>query len=230
MRFELFDGGDRDLLFVLGRGNDPDDDNLAWFIDRLTDAGFRVHAAVLPPNITDFEREYVRPIRRYLDTLPEARLMGHSTGGLILAHLQSSAPRVYLSPWWGMETDGLASLLLPLVRRLPVEKPLITLSSDGGGVGGLSNPRNPDPVAPAYLREIHRAQATLPSFREGGVVFCSFADTVVDVSAIGEHAPADAMHLYDGPHGFFSSDSREAVAERVIDALEGVSAATSDDS
>lgn len=54
MRFEVFDGGDRDLLFVLGRGNDPEDDNLAWFIDRLTDADFRVDAAVLPTNVPDF--------------------------------------------------------------------------------------------------------------------------------------------------------------------------------
>lgn len=226
MRFEVFDEGDRDVLFALGRGNDPDDEHLAWFIDRLTDHGFRVHAAVLPTNITDFEREYRRPIARYLSTLPAARLLGHSTGSLILSHLQTPAPRVYLSPWWGIQTDGLASVLLPFVRRLPIDEPLIPLAGDGSAVGDLADERDPDAVAPAYLREIHRAQTTLPPFRDGSTVFCSLADTVVDVRAIGDHAPADAVEVYDGGHEFFASSGREAVTARVLDALDAADPAT----
>jgi hypothetical protein len=128
---------------------------------------------------------------------------------------------VYLSPWWGIHTDGLASLLLPLVRRLPVARPVVPVAGDPEAIGDLAGPDrdDPDPIAPAYLREIHRAQRTLPPLREHSVVFCSLSDTVVDVGAIGEHAPADQVRLYDGGHEFFASSGRETVVERVADAV-----------
>jgi hypothetical protein len=223
VRFESFGDADRTLVFVLGFGNEPDHEHVRWLIDRLA-ADYTVHVGVLPLDMTDFEADYRRPVERYASRLDVDAVLSHSTGGLVAAHLPLDARRVYLSPWWGFYMEGFAPLLFPIVRRLPTgfrflpretePDPGEDLKSDGGGIV-------PPWVSPAFIREIHRAQQSLPEFRPGSTVFCSLTDSVVSTRAIGERAPADRIRLYDGGHEFFSSSGREAVLEDVRAALAG---------
>lgn len=222
MQFDTFgDPDDTTLLFALGWGNRPAHENVAWLLGRLVDAGYHVHTATLPTTVTDFDRDYLRPVARYADANPPTRLLSHSTGGLITAHLDYDLPRVYLSPWWGIE--GGVGPFRRLVFRLPTARPVLPVPMDEDATGDLTTERQrregPSGIAPAFLRTVHEAQERLPPLREDSVVFCSLADRVVSVRAIGERTPADRVRVYDGGHEFFSSTGREAVADRVVDAL-----------
>ncbi len=218
---------DRDLLLVLGWGNRPDHPVVDWLVDRLA-ADWTVHAVALPENGTDFERDYRDPVTAVDDRIhPDARA-GHSLGGLVLAHLPADAPRVYMSPFWGLSTEGLAGTVLPLVARLPVSRRVIPVRSDPSTVGELVGPERDRAadrgVSPAWLGAIRRAQRTLPPFRPGSVVYCSLRDRVVDVGAIGDHAPSDRVRLYDGGHEWFASERRAAVLPRVRSDLDRIAA------
>lgn len=222
MQFDVFgDDGGTDLLFPLGWGNRPDHRNVAWLLDRLVDAGYRVHTVTFPTTVADFDREYLRPVARYAAENPPARLLSHSTGGLVAAHLDLDVPCVYLSPWWGIAggADGLRGLLF----RLPTDRAVLPVPIDDDALGDLATERQrretPNRIAPAFLRTIRDAQARLPPLRDDSVVFCTLADRVVSVRAIGERTPAARVRLYDGGHEFFSSSGRDAVAGRAVDAL-----------
>lgn len=181
MEFHEFgDENDPNLVFVLGWGNRVDEPDVEWFVDRLVDAGYHVHAAELPDECENFERDYLDPLVDLLAGLDSCLLLSHSTGGLVTAHLPVATPQVYLSPFWGWDDEW----------------------TDG------------------WLTTMREAQAALPEFREGSVVFCSLRDEVVSVRAIGERAPASAVQLYDGGHELFASASRDEATERVLAALE----------
>ena len=126
MRAEVYEDGDRDLVFVLGWTNKPEYTNIRWLIDHLTDAGYRVHAVEIPRVVSDFDAEYLDPVAAYVADLGEYRFLGHSTGGLIGAFLDEPAPttRVYLSPWWGFN-EGLTGPLLSLLMRIPTRRTIV---------------------------------------------------------------------------------------------------------
>ncbi|GAA0662544.1 alpha/beta hydrolase [Natronoarchaeum mannanilyticum] len=226
MHRETFGSGD-DLVVVLGWGNRLDHENVRWLLDRLAET-YRVHAFRIPDAITDFEREYVRPVERYVADLGEWRLLGHSTGGLIgpyVAAATSTADPIthtFLSPWWG-EPPGRDGLLLDVLTRLPISRPILPAGLDDPALlGDLTTDRqladSPD-AAPTFLRETRRAHEQLPAIDDEAVVFCSLRDRVVGTRAIGERMPAERVRLYDGGHELFSSSSR---AERIDDVLAAV--------
>ncbi len=219
---------DRDLLLVLGWGNRPGHPAVDWLVDRLA-TDWTVHAVALPENGTDFEHDYRDPVAGVADRVdPDARA-GHSLGGLVLAHLPGDGPRVYMSPFWGLATSGLADALLPVLARLPVARRVIPVDSDPAALGALADPdrdRAADRgVSPAWLGAVTRAQRTLPPFRLGSVVHCSLSDRVVSVRAIGDHAPSDRVRLYDGGHEWFASEGRTATLAHVRSDLDRVAAA-----
>lgn len=220
---EFGDPADPNLVFVLGWGNRVDHPTVAWFVERLADAGYHVHAAEIPDNGTDFERDYLGPLRDYLAGLDSFRLLSHSTGGLVAAHLPVEGAQVFLSPFWGLNRQGLAGVLTPLLARLPTDRQFLGSDADAAVLGELKDPdvaaAGPD-ASPAWIATMQAAQATLPEFRDGSVVFCSLRDEVVSVRAIGERAPASAVELYEGGHELFASASRDEAADRVLAALD----------
>jgi hypothetical protein len=209
---------DRDLLLVLGWGNRPDHPAVDWLCDRLA-REWTVHAVALPENGTDFGRDYRDPVAAVAERVDPDAHLGHSLGGLVLAHLPGDGPRVYLSPFWGLAVDGLAARLLPLVTRLPVSRRVIGLDADRSNLGEFADDGRDRAAdrgcSPAWLGAVRRAQATLPPFRAESVVYCSLRDDVVDLAAIGDHAPAERVRLYDGAHESFASRSRTTVFDRV---------------
>lgn len=219
--------GDRDLLLVLGWGNRPAQPAVGWLIDRFAE-NWTVHAVALPENGTNFERDYRAPVSEVEARVePDARA-GHSLGGLVLAHLEGDAPRVYMSPFWGLATSGLAGSLLPLLARLPVSRRVIPVTSDPSAIGALVDPERDRAadrgVSPAWLGAVTRAQRSLPPFRPGSVVYCTLRDRVVDAGAIGAHAPSDRVRLYDGGHEWFASENRAVVRQRLNSDLERIAA------
>jgi hypothetical protein len=222
MEFTEFDGGgDRRVMFVLGWGNRTDHENVRWLVDELVGAGYVVDVGQIPVHVADFEREYLAPTQERYDATDPDRILSHSTGGLITAHLEADVPRVYLSPWWGLADEG--STIQRLLVALPTSRPIIPVPDDPGALGDLATERQladgADYAAPAFLRTIIDAQERLPPFREDSVVFCSLQDRVVGIDAIGARAPAARTVLYDGGHEFFSSSGRERTVEAVLATL-----------
>ncbi|MFB6141359.1 MAG: alpha/beta hydrolase [Halosimplex sp.] len=222
MQFTEFGDGHERVLFVLGWGNRAHHENVRWLVDALVDDGYTVDVGEIPDHGSDFEAGYVRPTQRRHDETEPDRILSHSTGGLVAVHLDSAAPRVYLSPWWGMADDG--GLLERLVLALPTDRPVVPVPFEEGALGDLATERQrrdgPDRIAPAFLRTVADAQARLPEFREDSVVFCSLRDGVVGVDAIGDRAPAARTVLYDGGHECFSSSSRDRTVEWLLAVLE----------
>lgn len=219
---EFGEGGNRRVLFLLGWGNRPDHGPVRWFVDRLASAGYVVDVGRLDPHVSDFDAAYRGPAQERHDATGPDRLLAHSTGGLVAAHLETAAPRVYMSPWWGMA--GEASLLERLLVALPTGRPVIPVPTDREALGEFATDEQvadvPDRIAPAFLRTVADAQARLPPFRDDSVVFCTLSDRVVGVGAIGERAPADRVALYDGGHELFSASGRDRAVERVLAALD----------
>lgn len=223
MDFHRFgDESDPTVLFVLGWGNRVEHPCVEWFIQRLVDAGFDLHVAEIPDNGTDFERDYLDPVTAYARDLDAFRLLSHSTGGLVAAHLPADGPRIYLSPFWGFNTTGVTGTLMRGLMRLPTDRQFIDTGIDPALLGAH---KDPDIVAelpnasPAWLRTMADAHETLPAFREGSRVFCSLQDRVVGVRAIGDRAPAAAIELFDCGHELFSVEHRDDYTDDVIMAL-----------
>ncbi len=226
MQVRLFDdGAARDCLLVLGWGNRCRHEPVQWLVDRLAEA-YRVHAVELPTHITDFEAEWVEPLRTYVTDLDEFPILAHSAGGLTAAHLDPGGVtnRVYLSPWWGSDFP-MPDAVLNAIRRLPVSRPMVPGGEfEREHLGDLATETQvedaAEAVSPAFLRTIHRAQQTLPPAHENAVAFCTLTDRVVDPRAVGYRLPADRIRLYDGGHELFSSSAREHHVPTVLDALE----------
>lgn len=224
MEFHRFgDDTDPTVLFIMGWGNRVGHPTVEWFIERIVDAGFEVHAAEIPDNGADFQRDYLAPVTEYARDLDAFRLLSHSTGGLVAAHLPADGPRVYLSPFWGFNRHGLSGTLMQLLTWLPTDRQFLGSNIDGRHLGEHKDPEVvqnelPDP-SPTWLRTMATAHDDLPAFREGSRVFCSLSDRIVDVRAIGDHAPANSITLFDGGHELFAVENRAVYTDQVITAL-----------
>jgi pimeloyl-ACP methyl ester carboxylesterase len=228
MRFSRHGSDGEDLLFVLGWGNEPDHDHVAWLLERLVDAGYRVHAVTLPTNVWDFDDQYLAPVREYAADRGFDVVLSHSTGGLVAAHLAADLDvrNVYLSPWWGMSpAEGFESVVYPYFLRVPTARRLVRPERDPVEIGDLKTESEMESqdaggLSPAFLRTIRDAQSRLPPLDDDAVVFCTLVDSVVSVRAIGRRTPTSNLRPYDGGHEFFSSSGRERVFEDVRAALD----------
>ncbi|MFD1512956.1 alpha/beta hydrolase [Halomarina rubra] len=229
MHIERFGDGDRDLLLVLGWGNRLGHPTVRWLVEQGVEAGYRVHGFQIPTVVTDFERDWVRPVATTVDALDEYRLLTHSTGGLIGEFLNGATETVHCSPWWGFHGD-LETPLVEWAMKLPVSTPLLPSAFGREELGTLVTDERladgPKRAAPTFLREARRAQRRLPAFDdETTSVFYTPTDAVVSATAIEERTPARNRVAFEGGHELFSSPSRETHVGTVFDALaEGPSA------
>ncbi|WP_431358690.1 alpha/beta fold hydrolase [Halovenus amylolytica] len=217
------ESGKPTLLFIMGFGNRFDSATVGWMIDRLTDAGYRVHAVQFPTDITDFEREYRRPVQRLHDEHEPAGIVGHSLGGLVAAFLETSAKEVYLSPWWGIYEAKVSAWERWLVLRLPFRARILPIKTRreelGVHVSDHEWEQLPKRISPVFITEIYRAQQTRPSISNDAVVFASLSDTIVSLHAIGTAVSSDQIRLYDGKHQLFSASDRHEVIDEVVAVL-----------
>jgi hypothetical protein len=229
MRRVEFGEGDRRLVFVLGWGNRPEHETVDWLLTELVDAGYHVTAFEVPRTITDFESEYLDPVRAFVDTLDSYRLLSHSTGGLIARYIEADdrlQTRTYLSPWWGIHEDTRGPLF-SLVTKLPISRPFLPAFSDdpAAELGALVTEErlqdSPEYAAPTFLREAMRGQQSMPPFDEADVVFYTPTDAVVDAGAIEQQTPEANRIPYEGGHELFSSRCREEYLAQVLTAIDG---------
>lgn len=218
-------GSGPDLLFVMGWGNRIDGTNERWFATQLAAEGYAVTLVELPTNPTNFERDYLSPVAGVENDLEDPLVVGHSTGGLVAAHLQPDRA-VYVSPWWGFYGAKLRERLLRWGSKLPVAKPFVPIDFDREEVGPRVTDsgwdRVPNVVSPAFIGAIRRAQDGLPEISDRARVCCSLQDTVVGLQGIGERVSPDRIHLYDGHHEPFSAADRTAATTVVTDAITAV--------
>lgn len=217
MKVDIFGDGD-DLLWVMGLGNQADSRHERWLIDRLVDAGYRVHAAELPTNDPDFTAGYVQPVDSYLADLDDPAVVTHSMGGLVTVHVGPDRPVLYLSPWWGTDLPPLARPLL----RIPTTRRIIPSGISPDGVGELATAEDvtaPGRLSPAWLRAMVDAQDALPPLEQDDFVLYSPDDETVSVDAIRAHAGPDQRETYEGGHELFASADRESHVERLVDRL-----------
>ena len=223
-----------DLVCILGWGNRLDHENVQWLLDQFTDEGYRVHAFEIPVVITDFEREYVAPVDRYVEGLEGYRLVGHSAGGLVAAYLEGAHTTTFLSPFWGFPEGqvGVDDALLELASLVPLAKPVLPSgTASRSAIGELATERElregPSRAAPTFIRESLQAHRSRPPIDEEAVVFCSLADPVVSTRTIGEAVPAERTVVYDGGHELFASRSRKDHADTLLAVVdEGADALT----
>jgi len=217
------------LVCILGWGNRVHHEPVEWLIDQFVDAGYRLHAFEIPDVVTDFARQYVDPIQRYVEDLGEFRLVGHSTGGLIGAFVNGAMTRTYLSPWWGFPDDGGPGLSLAM--KLPIERPLLPAGTTKKALGAYATDRQlaeiPSKAAPTFLREADWAHRNRPPIDDDAVVFCSLRDEIVGVRAIGRAVPSKRVVLYDGGHELFASKSRVDHVDTLLSVIESGSAGLS---
>lgn len=215
--------GDPTLLFVMGFGNRVDDTTVGWLVDRLTDAGYRVHAVQLPTDITDFDREYRRPVQRIHDEQDPAAVLSHSLGGLVTAFLETAARTVYLSPWWGIYEAKVSSWERWLVPRLPIRARLLPIKTRRDEIGDLLSDEEweqlPKRISPVFITEIYRAQQARPSISADAVVFVSLTDTIISLQTIGTAVSSSQIRLYDGGHQLFSAKDRHQAIDDVLAVL-----------
>lgn len=212
------ESGSPTLLFVMGFGNRFDGASVEWIIDRITDAGYRIHALQLPTDITDFEREYCRPVQREHDEQEPAGVVSHSLGGLVTAFLETTAQMVYLSPWWGIYEGKVSTLERLIIPRLPLQARILPINTQREEIGTYLSDDEweqlPKRISPVYITEIYHAQQARPPIGGDAVVFVSLTDTIVSLNAIGTAVSSDQIRLFDGGHQLFAStDRREAIDE-----------------
>ncbi|MEF8774765.1 MAG: alpha/beta fold hydrolase [Halobacteriales archaeon] len=220
MNVDVFGDG-TDLVWLMGWGNQADGRHERWFVDRLVEGGYRVHAIELPTNGADFEADYLDPVRAYRAEVDDHALVTHSMGGLVAAHLRPDRPVVFLSPWWGL--GEAAPDVARVIGKLPLAARVVPTPMDPEALGKLAEPRDhtaPDRLSPAWLGTMVAAQKTLPPIDPDDAVFYSPADPVVDTAVIEEHAAEARLEPYDGGHELFASADRAEHVERVLDALD----------
>lgn len=219
----LNETGDSTLLFVMGLGNRLDGTNEKWMIDRLADAGYRVHAVQLSTDITNFTHEYLIPLQRIHDEQGPSMILSHSLGGLVTVFLDTPARKVYLSPWWGIYEEKVAGWEEWLVPRLPIEARILPSKTRRDEIGphlpDEDWDRLPKRLSPVFVTEIHRAQQNLPSVDEHATVFASLEDTIISLTAIGKAVSSDQIRLYDGEHQIFSARDRYEIVDEILGEL-----------
>lgn len=222
MRAEVFGDGGEDVVFVLGWSNRPTYENVRWLIDPVVEAGYRVHAVELPRVISDFDAEFLAPVREYAADLEGYRLLAHSAGGLVGAYLEEPETRVYLSPWWGFNEE-LGGRLLPLLMRIPTRRTILPAPFTAAMLGDLAREDQlgdlPDGVAPTFLREARRAQARLPPVDPDAVVFYCPDDPIGSAAAILERTPPDNAVAFEGGHDLFNCSARSAHLDTLLAAV-----------
>ncbi|WP_435184605.1 alpha/beta fold hydrolase [Halobellus sp. EA9] len=221
--------GDEDLLVVLGWGNRPEHEHVAWLLTRLVEAGYRVHAVTIPTNGWDFEAQYRAPVASYTADRDFEAVLSHSTGGLVAEHLDGYR-NVFLSPWWGIATDGwLDRVVTDLFTKIPSARRLYDPDFGPDAIGDLKSAAEaaagPQGISPAFLATIREAQSRLGPFDDGDVVVYTPSDRIVDPDAIEARVPPVNRRKYDGGHEFFASSGREEILEDVLAALESGPAA-----
>ncbi|WP_049987273.1 alpha/beta fold hydrolase [Halobellus rufus] len=219
--------GGEDLLVVLGWGNKPTHEHVAWLLTRLLDAGYRVHAVTLPTNGWDFDRQYVDPLDAYLSERDIDLALSHSTGGLVAEHLaeRHDLRNVFCSPWWGIDATGVVDrAVLWAFDRLPTTRRLYEPGLDVEAIGDLKSAAEaatgPSGLSPAFLATVREAQSGLTAFDERDAVCYAPDDSVVDPGAIEARVPEANRRAYDGGHEFFASSCRERVLDDVLAALD----------
>ena len=224
MHVRRFGEGDRDLVLVLGWGNRFRHETVQWLVDRVVDAGYRVHGFQIPTVVTDFRSQWLAPVAEAVEPLDEYRLLTHSTGGLIGEFLDGPTTKVHLSPWWGFH-ERLDNPVVEWLSKLPISRPILPSPAEREMLGELATDErvadSPTAAAPSFLREARWAQHRLPPFdADRTSVFYTPTDPVVSAPAIEKRTPPENRVAYEGGHELFASASRDVHVDAMLASLD----------
>lgn len=213
-------------MVILGLGNRVRGTNEEWFCHRIARRGYRVTGVQLPTNASTFTEDLVSPVQSIHDEIDPVAVLGHSLGGLVLAHLRTAAGTVYTSPWWGFRPEQSSWLRRTLIRHVSVGWRVVPVSIDPAAVGArmraAAAEAMPSRLSPAFLAAVEEGHRTRPAIPEDAVVFVCLTDQIVGVHAIGEAVSPEQVHLFDGGHEIFSVAGRESAVDRVAAEIERV--------
>lgn len=217
---------DPPLLLIFGLGNRVRGRNERWFARRLAMGGYRVTAVELPTDGPDFEAVFRDPVQSLHDDVAPEVVIGHSLGGLVLAHFDTSAIEIYCSPWWGFHPSQVSSFRRWLIHRFPIGLRIVPAAIEpalrGARLTVDAAEAQPDRLTPAFLAAIDQAQQSRPPINDAATVFVSLSDEVIGIRAIGEAVAADQVKVYPGGHEVFSAAGREGILDQILDAAERV--------
>lgn len=212
------------LLLIFGLGNQVRGTNERWFARRVAMGGYRVTAVELPTDGSDFDAVLRNPVQSVYDDIAPEVVIGHSLGGLVMAHLDMSALEIYCSPWWEFHPSQVSRLRRWLIHRFPIGLRIVPAALDpalrGARLTVDAAEAQPDRLTPAFLAGIDDAQQSRPPIHEGATVFVSLSDEVIGIRAIGDAVAADQIEVYSGGHEVFSAAGREKIVERMLDAAQ----------
>jgi hypothetical protein len=219
-------GDDPALLLIFGLGNRVRGTNERWFARRLAMGGYRVTAVELPTDGPDFHAVFRDPVQSVCEDIAPNVVIGHSLGGLVMAHLDTEAVEIYCSPWWGFHPSQVSRLRRWLIHRFPIRRRVVPATIDPAARGARLTVEaaraQPDRLTPAFLAAIDDAQQSRPPIDDAATVFVSLSDEVIGTRCIGDAVSADQIEVYQGGHEVFSAAGRERIVGRILDVAERV--------
>lgn len=212
-----------DVMVVLGLGNRVRGTNEEWFCRQIARHGYRVTGVQLPTNASSFAEDLVSPVQSIHDDIDPVAVLGHSLGGLVLAHLSTDSGAMYCSPWWGFRPEQTSWLRVQLIRHLPSGWRIIPVAIEPDAVGArmrsAAAEAMPSRLSPAFLAAVDSGQRTRPQIGENAVVFLCLTDEIVGVRAIEKAVSPEQLELFEGGHEVFSVAGRAQAVNRVGEAL-----------
>lgn len=218
------DVDDPPLLLIFGLGNRVRGTNERWFARRLAMGGYRVTAVELPTDAADFDAVFRDPVQAVYEDIAPDVVIGHSLGGLVMAHLDMSTREIYCSPWWEFHPSQVSRVRRWLIHRFPIGRRIVPANIDPAARGARltvdAAEAQPDRLTPAFLAAIDDAQRSRPPIDDAATVFVSLSDEVIGIRAIGDAVSAGQIEVYPGGHELFSAAGRAGIVERILDVAE----------
>jgi len=217
------DGRGKKVLFLLGFGMNFDQPGTKWLMDRFDEREIDTTFVSLPVEFHDYKKELIDPCKNLLTVGDYEAIVGFSLGGLAGAHLTGVKRRIFISPFWRVNSrwlniwtkivvHGMARFRIRLVPRK------FNLSDAGYHAVEEDLVGIPQFLDPRAIEEMAKAQEGLPPPEKGDAgIYCP-DDMIIDPSLVEKRVKE--AYRYNGGHMFHLVKDRERNMEVLYKYLE----------